>query len=868
MDTSSPGWFQQIESSLTPSGSPCYLKGLEFTKIFEESAPWTETFTIEVLQSPFSYSKDRSNSPWVAKQAVITHFSSPSHFIEFSLTDLPNSSGLSPSEESIETTPSSLISNKLTTNDIVWTGFIDSLSSLLPRNAGTGRQKFSGNLPIRKPGEENLSEVPKLTFPLPSSPNCSGQLVTLFVHEEKVSSSTTESHIEEQTLYENEEGSCGILDERSTVVKSNVIPRWIMRFPSKAEASSWLAEVRSPTEVLPSTGRIWMVTEQAEVFWSIGTNFDGNLTWNKIGGHFARVESISLSGQGGGQVTWALGFNGTPWVLRDDWTDGCKTHLNYSSKQFPFNTPHFQTDIRQFRVYEFQSRRIIHGYSSSKAFNERGVMWCRDVQHHEPCSLSDIHLPPHSGRVHWLDDWEVDFSPLAGCAPHYTPALLRKSRSISSCGRCDPELRSPSISPHRSPGTVATEVTSSVGSLEVVVTTTVNSPTVTVAPHPPFLPSLNTDFKDGGVYGGSGDGFVYATTPSCDAKGWIYTSRSSSCGHQDHYSRGGNGGVRHRRWVRSCAVCTEGPWQEVGPLKVKSLSMTRASGSSNNCIEVWAATEAGELVFRRDVTPSNPAGSVWIHHSTPRRLHYVAAAPVSSVLKLWAICADFGLLWQQESALSDQRRSSDQLKWRCLGFSPTGSAWYRLAPVSGRILWALDVDGRLWVYLADQQASTDNEKSAEEERSVVNWIKVTAPRVSDISCSPDGKVWAVFSSRNAVAVRTGMSQKTPSGTGWLMTLEGIVSNVICLEGLASVLQSVRLKALTTNLQQTIFEYELHMEKCGCHRQYMPVNKYRSRTISCRQDHPTTRGPGVATLIPTQMLIITRRRRRPGMTEAS
>lgn len=44
------------------------------------------------------------------------------------------------------------------------------------------------------------------------------------------------------------------------------------------------------------------------------------------------------------------------------------------------------------------------------------------------------------------------------------------------------------------------------------------------------------------------------------------------------------------------------------------------------------------------------------------------------------------------------------------------------------------------MYLADQQASTDNKKSSEEERSVVNWIKVVAPRVSDISCSPDGKV--------------------------------------------------------------------------------------------------------------------------------
>ncbi|VDO01066.1 unnamed protein product [Rodentolepis nana] len=420
------------------------------------------------------------------------------------------------------------------------------------------------------------------------------------------------------------------------------------------------------------------------------------------------------------------------------------------------------------------------GQCSSKAFHER----CQDVYHHETSCLCDIQLPPHNGRVHWLSDWEVDFSPPAGCAPHYTLTLPRKSLSGSRSENFEAEFRSPSISPHRSPDIVTTEViSSSLSSLEFVVTTTttVSSPTVTVASHSPSLSPSNTDFKDGGRYKGCDEGFVFATTPSCDAKGWIYTTRSSLCDHQVHCPQKSYGGVRHRRWVRSYSVCTEAPWQEVGPLKIKSLSLTRASGRIDGCIGAWAVTDTGELVFRKDVTPSNPAGSAWIHRPAPRRLHSVAVASNSSVLKLWAICADFGLLWQQESALSDQCRPSDQLKWHCLGFSPTGCAWDRLAPVSESILWALDVDGKLWVYLEGQQASEDDEKSGEGEGPVVNWIRVAAPRVSDISSSPDGKVWAVFTSRNAVAVRTGMSQNTPSGTGWLIILEGTVSSV-CIKG--------------------------------------------------------------------------------------
>lgn len=163
----------------------------------------------------------------------------------------------------------------------------------------------------------------------------------------------------------------------------------------------------------------------------------------------------------------------------------------------------------------------------SKAFNDRGVMWCRDAQHREPCSLCDIHLPPHNGRVRWLSDWEVDFSPLPGCASHHTLALLRQPHSGSRCEECGSELQSPSVSPRgsRRCGATTTEITtSSFDSLEVVVTKT----TTIARPSPPSI--LTSDFKDRGTYSGSDEGFVYSTAPSCDVNGWIYTPRSSSWG--------------------------------------------------------------------------------------------------------------------------------------------------------------------------------------------------------------------------------------------------------------------------------------------------------------------------------------------------
>ncbi|CDS39457.1 locus tagral vesicular transport factor p115 [Echinococcus multilocularis] len=160
---------------------------------------------------------------------------------------------------------------------------------------------------------------------------------------------------------------------------------------------------------------------------------------------------------------------------------------------------------------------------------------------------------------------------------------------------------------------------------------------------------------------------------------------------------------------------------------------------------------------------SSLQGSSWLHYPTKWRLQFVAAAPESGGRRLWTICADFGLLWRLE-----QRETS--VRWCCLGFAPSGAAWRLLAPVSACCLWALDVDGALWVHLVSScgsaEVATDEEVENTEGREMANWIKVASPRVSDISCSPDGKVWAVFSATNTLAVRTGISPKSPSGTDY------------------------------------------------------------------------------------------------------
>ncbi|CDS39458.1 Beta propeller repeat TECPR [Echinococcus multilocularis] len=611
-----PKWLLRIDSALPSSVPNFVLNGVEFTNALADRKPWTQTFRVDVLQiSP----EDRSKCHWARRHAVVTHFAPEMHLPEFSLVAPSSSSHASVFEDSTEVTSASLMSQKISSDEIAWVGYIDSLSPLIPRGLRevytSGHRKFSDSLPIQKP-EESPAEVLKKTLPLPSifTPSC-GHLVAVFVRDEKPSPSTTANPsmtVTTEAVEEEDEGeSSTAFEEHISLVRSHIVPRWVLRFPSKAEASAWMAETQLLAKVLPSAGRVWLVTEQSEVFWAVGTSLD-SLTWNRVGGHFARVDSVSISTKDAGQVTWALGHNCTPWVHRGDWTPASDSQFRFSHKHFPFSMPHVQTDVRKFRVYEFQFRRLLHGYTSSKAFNERGVIWSRDARHQQLCSLCDIHLPPHKGRVHWLDDWKVDFSTLPGSAPHHTPAVStsRGEEWDWECGGKESPPHSPRGSPRRN-----YSIDSSLSSPDLVITltqsqnltTTVSSTTFTItsttfAPPPPS-PS-NGNFKEGVAYSGTSEGFVYITPPSCDKNGWLYVSRSSSCSSQGQRPRSASG-VRHRRWVRSCAVRTEAPWQEVGPLRLKCLNLSRASPTSH-CVDVWAVTDSGELVFRRDVTPSNP----------------------------------------------------------------------------------------------------------------------------------------------------------------------------------------------------------------------------------------------------------------------
>lgn len=118
--------------------------------------------------------------------------------------------------------------------------------------------------------------------------------MAVFVRDEKPLTPTiADSSITIGTEPVEEEESSTVFEEHNTLVRSHIVPRWVLRFSSKVEASAWMAEAQRTATALHSASRVWLVTEQSEVFWAVGTSLD-SLTWNRVSVGSCFVISLNL----------------------------------------------------------------------------------------------------------------------------------------------------------------------------------------------------------------------------------------------------------------------------------------------------------------------------------------------------------------------------------------------------------------------------------------------------------------------------------------------------------------------------------------------------------------------------------------------
>lgn len=250
----------------------------------------------------------------------------------------------------------------------------------------------------------------------------------------------------------------------------------------------------------------------------------------------------------------------------------------------------------------------------------------------------------------------------------------------------------------------------------------------------------------------------FSVPGGCDREGWQYAVDFPMTYHAKKQF---TDYARRRRWYRKCRLNTRGPWQEVGQTKIVDVSLHSLKGSDE--IIAWAVSSAGDVLLRKNVTTSTPAGNNWDH--VPCDVAIVSVS-CSRDNRVWAVAKSGAILYRIGI-------SKD---------SPFGETWQRIeAPsnvhfkqisVGSLGVWALDNTGRLGVR-RDLSSSHPEGTHWQLIPNVVN----EAPNFEGdgnigFKCISVGDVVMAISNSGYICKRDGITTDNPAGSGWTLGILG------------------------------------------------------------------------------------------------
>ncbi|XP_064478479.1 tectonin beta-propeller repeat-containing protein 1-like [Ornithodoros turicata] len=244
----------------------------------------------------------------------------------------------------------------------------------------------------------------------------------------------------------------------------------------------------------------------------------------------------------------------------------------------------------------------------------------------------------------------------------------------------------------------------------------------------------------------------YKTPGGVDSDGWQY---AMDFPFTYHAHKGLTDYVRRRRWFRLCKLHTSGPWLEVEPVSLKSVSLQmNYDCNSASSIALWAVAGNGEVLYRKGVAQGCPQGECWHHVSAEQAFESISVGVGSS---LWALGND----------------GSGYVRIGISSERPTGTTWFHVEPPSGSclaqvsmgksVVCAVDTARRLW-YRAEVLPIFPEGTA---------WILVSED-VCCVSVGPNDQIWAIIDVvqhkkkvlSNVLARRGGISEAHPYGTDW------------------------------------------------------------------------------------------------------
>uniref|UniRef100_A0A182YKR0 Uncharacterized protein n=1 Tax=Anopheles stephensi TaxID=30069 RepID=A0A182YKR0_ANOST len=217
--------------------------------------------------------------------------------------------------------------------------------------------------------------------------------------------------------------------------------------------------------------------------------------------------------------------------------------------------------------------------------------------------------------------------------------------------------------------------------------------------------------------------------------------------------------VRRRRWYRKCRLTTSGPWQEIGNTKVVDVALQPDSDDADCTLTVWAIAANGDVLYRRGVSQSQPAGTGWEHVPCDQPLTSISIYDN----KVWTVGKNGSAFLRCGITVENPLGN----KWQMI--EPPGGVSFKQISVGTCGIWALDTVGRLSVR-KEINGTFPEGSHWQLLPNVLNDPPHYEGNSGFKNVSVGEHVFAVSQS-GYVCKRSGITPLNPAGTGWILGIQ-------------------------------------------------------------------------------------------------
>lgn len=244
----------------------------------------------------------------------------------------------------------------------------------------------------------------------------------------------------------------------------------------------------------------------------------------------------------------------------------------------------------------------------------------------------------------------------------------------------------------------------------------------------------------------------------CDRDGWQY---AIDFPFEYHPKKQFADTARRRRWYRKCRLTTRGPWKEVGQTRIVDVSLQSFSDSEE--IVVWAISAAGDVLMRKNVTISTPAGNSWEHIPCDSSIASISCKKTGEV---WTVSKSGAVFYRL--GITSENRAGES--WQRIEI-PSNVQFKQISAGSLGV-WAIERSGKLAVRCGINSTHPEGTHWQLLPNVINDGPNFEGDENIGFKCVSVDEVVMTISNSGYICKRNGITFDNPAGTGWTLGILG------------------------------------------------------------------------------------------------